>query len=106
MTYEYALTMIRNANLDWQLHSNGSFVAIMNGVTIHATSCFLKISKDFKSIKITKSNIPFWKQPNELEQLIEEIAKQAAAKCLEHDTKEYQEKLKRELLQQLTGLNT
>ncbi|MEK7503238.1 MAG: hypothetical protein AAB556_02220 [Patescibacteria group bacterium] len=105
MTDEYALTLIRDTNLDWQLHPLGGFVAIMNGITIRATSVFLTMSKDFKTMKIHKSKAHLFKQPTELDQLIEEISNQAATRCLEHNTKEYDEKLRKELLKQLTGLN-
>lgn len=106
MTDEYVLTIIRDANLDWQLHPSGGFVAIMNGVIIHATSNFLKISKDFKSVKFPKPQRTILEQSTQLEELIKGICKKAANKCLEHDTKEYQKNLRKELLKQLTGLNT
>lgn len=106
MTEEYALRVIRDTNLDWQLHPGGGFVAVMNGIIIRATSSSLTISKNFKNITIRKSRISLCKQSTSLEKLITEIANKAAAQCLEHDTNEYQENLKNELLKQLTGLNT
>ena len=106
MTYEYALAVIRDANLDWQEHPNGGFIAEMNGVAIYITSCALTISKKFKKISVQKPTRPLWnKQPTLLEQLFEEIKKQAAEHCLEHYTEKYQENLKNELLKELTGLN-
>jgi hypothetical protein len=106
MTYEYALTVIRDANLDWQKHPTGGFVAIMNGITIHITSTFLTIAQNFKKIIIYKPIHFRWQKPVLLEQLLDEIVKQAATQCLEHYKDEYQENLKNELLKQLTGLNT
>lgn len=103
MTFEYALSAIRDADLDWQMYPNGGFVAIMNGVTIRITSNFLTLSKDFKSTTVHKSTKRLWnKQSTLLEQLFEEIVKKAAAQCVNHYTDEYQENLKNELIKELT----
>ena len=107
MTFEYALTAIRDGNLDWHEYPQGGFVAIMNGITIRATSSFLIIPKGFKTITIHKPKRPLWKQTTTpLEQLFEKIIKQAVTQCVKHHSNEYQESLKNELLKQLTGLNT
>jgi len=106
MTYEYALSAIRDANLDWQEHPQGGFVAEMNGIKLYLTSIFLTISKNFKNIRVYKPTHPLWKQPTNLEQLFEEVIKQAGIKCAEHYADEYQKNLKNELLKQLTGFNT
>ena len=106
MTYEYALTAIRDANLDWQEHPNGGFIAEMNGVTIYAGSSSITFSKNLKKNIVQKPAHPIWKKETTLiEQLFEEIIKQAAKQCLEHYTDEYQEKLKNDLLRELTGFN-
>jgi len=106
MTYEYALTAIRDANLDWYEHSQVGFITEMNGLKLYLTSSFLTISKNFKSITIHKPTHALWKQPTSLEQLFEEIIKQAGIKCLERYSDKYQENLKNELIKQLTGFNT
>ena len=46
MTYEYALTAIRDANLDWYEHSQVGFITEMNGLKLYLTSSFLTISKN------------------------------------------------------------
>lgn len=105
MTFEYALSAIRNADLDWQMYPNGGFVAIMNGITIRITSNFLTLSKDFKSTTVHKPTKNLWnKQPTLLEKIFSEILQQASQKCIKYHDKEYEENLKNELIKQLLGL--
>lgn len=77
----------------------------MNGIALHISHGFLAISKGLKKTKIRKPTRSLWKQPVLLEQLFEEVIKQATTQCLEHYTEEYKENLKNELFKQLTGLN-
>ena len=105
MTYEYALTVIRDANLDWYENPTGGFVAEMNGITIHISSSSLILSKKFKKLVFVKPIRPLWKEASRLDKLFEEIIKQASQKCLEHITNKYQENLKNELLKQLIDLS-
>lgn len=104
MTDEDILKMVRDARLEWFENPSGGFVTALNGLNLHLTHKFINISNGIEKITIYRPKRMLLNQPEEAEQLIDELRKRAGEQCLNRHSKEYQKNLRDKLIKKLMGL--
>lgn len=103
MTDEYALSLIRDAGLEWFEHQLGGFVAKKSDFFFRITSSGISIANGFKRFDIMISPRSFFnKEILLLEKIFLEIRNQATNQCIERYSEEHKTKIKKEFFAELT----